>query len=371
MKKQILLVSALILLSTQAMASGTGYVRTGVETGFQENAWNAELKGTDDELKITEWTMAEGWFKGSNWGGFGLGYSAKKTYNEDNEHDGEMEIELSPEYGKSTKFGYINGKLIFNQKKWGSDVSGSDTIKPKVSAVVNLTPKSRLEMKALYAYTEATPKATKSSASVWGTTNSSGWVNGGTWEGTTTNTDDGKGQWLEGEIQYKQDLFGGTIGTGIYYGMNIKDTYTTTTTVNSSEFWYDSANPGTGGGFSNIVKDKVTQGEELSANENYSQVNYLLNYAKYLAPIKVYASLYGEYKMFNYKYEANKYGKKDVDKYTLGLYLNRNFDNGIGVDLELVREADLDKQTVTYADESKKEKIFTENTVAIGLKYNF
>ena len=85
----------------------------------------------------------------------------------------------------------------------------------------------------------------------------------------------------------------------------------------------------------------------------------------------MYASLYGEYKMFNYKYEANKYGKKDVDKYTLGLYLNRNFDNGIGVDLELVREADLDKQTVTYADESKKEKIFTENTVAIGLKYNF
>ena len=64
MKKQILLVSALILLSTQAMASG--YVRTGVETGIQENAWNAELGSTVDELKITEWTVAEGWFKGSN-----------------------------------------------------------------------------------------------------------------------------------------------------------------------------------------------------------------------------------------------------------------------------------------------------------------
>jgi len=371
MKKQILLVSALILLSTQAMASGTGYVRTGVETGVQENAWNAELSGTVDELKITEWTVAEGWFKGSNWGGFGLGYSAKKTYNEDNNHDGKTKIELSPEYGKSTKFGYVSGQLKFAQEKWGSEISGSDTIKPKVSAVVNLTPKSRLEMKALYAYTEATPTATKSNTSVWGITDGSNWTNGGTWDETTTNTDDGKSQWLEGEIQYKHDLFGGTIGTGVYYGMNIKDTYTATTTVTSSEFWYNGATPGTGGGFNNIVVNDISTSDVLSENDNYSQVDYLLNYAKYFTPIKVYASLYGEYKMFNYKYEGNKYGKKDVDKYTLGLYLNRNFDNGIGVDLELVREADLDKQTVTYADESEKEKIFTENTVAVGLKYNF
>jgi len=97
MKKQILLVSALILLSTQAMASGTGYVRTGVETGVQENAWNAELSGTVDELKITEWTVAEGWFKGSNWGGFGLGYSAKKLIMKITIMM-ENKIELSPEY---------------------------------------------------------------------------------------------------------------------------------------------------------------------------------------------------------------------------------------------------------------------------------
>jgi hypothetical protein len=86
----------------------------------------------------------------------------------------------------------------------------------------------------------------------------------------------------------------------------------------------------------------------------------------------VYASLYGEYKMFNYKYEANKYGKKDVDKYTLGLYLNRNFDNGIGVDLELVRKADLDEHATAWNNNVVTEtKTFTENTISAGIKYNF
>ena len=156
MKKNLLLLGAILTISATTFAEESGYIRTGVTTGVKENAWNAQSETTVDELKITEWTVAEGWFKGSNWGGFGLGYSAKKSYNEDNEHDGKMKIELSPEYGKSFGFGYVSGQLSFAQERWGNMTSGSDTIKPKVSAVVNLTPKSRLEIKALYALRKAT-----------------------------------------------------------------------------------------------------------------------------------------------------------------------------------------------------------------------
>ena len=362
MKKNLFLLSAILAISTTSFAKESGYIRTGVKTGLKENTWNSKLEDTVDELKITEWTVAEGWFRGSNWGGFGLGYSAKKSYNEDNEHDGAMKIELSPEYGKSFGFGYVSGQLSFAQERWGNMTSGSDTIKPKVSAVVNLSPKSRLEMKALYAATQATPTENKNKTSVWGIVESSAWENGGTWEETTTNTDDGKSQWLEGEVQYKQEIFGGTAGIGIYYGMNNKEAYSSTTKVTSSEFWYDGAAPGTGGGFKNIVINDVKTTEVLSPNDNYSQINYMLNYGKYFTPIKLYASVYGEYQTFYYKYDTNDYKQKDVEKYTLGLYLNRNFDNGIGVDLEAVKKADLTKIN---------NKTKAENTLSAGIKYNF
>lgn len=358
MKKNLLLLGAILTISATTFAEESGYIRTGITTGVKENAWNSQSATTVDELKVTEWTVAEGWFKGSNWGGFGLGYSAKKSYNEDNEHDGKMKIELNPEYGKSFGFGYVSGQLGLAQERWGNMTSGSDTIKPKVSAVVNLTPKSRLEMKALYAATEATPKATESSTSVWSSTDEWNWVHSGTWQETTTNTDNGKSQWLEGEIQYKQNLLGGTIGTGIYYGMNKKDSYSTTTTINSTKSDYKSDFTAGSSSESNETK----YGTELSPNDNYSQISYLLNYGKYFTPIKLYASVYGEYQTFAYKYDTNDYKQKDVEKYTLGLYLNRNFDNGIGVDVEAVKKADLTKIN---------NKTKAENTISAGIKYNF
>lgn len=362
MKKKLLLLTALLSLTSTAFADESGYVRTGVKTGIKENAWNNTLQGTDDKLTFTEWTVAEGYFKGANWKGFELGYSAKKGFNEDNDHDGFMKTELSPGFGKSTKLGYISGQVTFAEERWGSMVSGSDTIKPKVSAVINVTPKSRIELKALYALTNATPKATENKTSVWGITESSAWENGGTWEETTTNTDDGKSQWAEAEIQYKHELFGGTVGAGVYYGMNKKDAYNTTTTVNSSEFWYNGAAPETGGGFQNIVINDVTTNEVLSPNDNYSQINYLLNYAKYFTPIKVYACVYGEFDNITYKYDTNSYGKKDVQAYQAGLYLSRAFDSGFGVDLEAVRKADLTKTGDDYK---------AENAISAGVKYSF
>lgn len=368
MKKNLLLITALLSISASAFADESGYIRTGVKTGIKENSWNNELNGTDEKLAFTEWTVAEGWFKGSNWGGFGLGYSAKKSYNEDNKNDGSMKIELSPEYGKSFGFGYVSGQLTFAEEKWGNMSSGSDTIKPKVSATVNITPKSRLEMKALYAATNATPKAGTDTVKVSETT-SSGFVNVLTEKETKSFTDDGKSQWAEAEIQYKHDLFGGTFGTGLYYGMNKKDSFTGTSVYNSSKYWYDATNT-----WDDVDKTKFWDAEgqindevtstwtEDSPNDNYSQVNYLLNYAKYFSPIKVYASVYGEYQTFSYKYDTNDYGKKDVEKYTAGLYLNRNFSNGIGLDLEAVRKADLTK----IGDKYK-----TENSISAGVKYNF
>lgn len=354
MNKKVLLLAAILSLSVSAYADESGYVRTGIKAGYKENAWNNELNGTDDNLSFAEWTLAEGWFKGSNWKGFGVGYSAKKSFNEDNNSDGAMKIELSPEYGKSTKFGYVSGQITFAEEKWGSMSSGSDTIKPKVSATVNLTPKSRLEMKALYAYTQATPVATKEKYNTWSDSNSLQ-----IWKEKTTNTDDGKSQWAEAEVQYKYELFGGTAGVGVYYGTNIKDKYTTTTTGAKYNGW--------GGPYN----ETTTTSEELSANDNYYQINYLVNYAKYITPIKLYASIYGEFDNFTYKYDTNSYGKKDVQAYQVGLYLSRNFSNGFGLDLEAVRKADLTKYTAWYADGSHELKLKTENSVAIGVKYNF
>ncbi len=355
MKKKLLLLGAILTISATTFAEESGYIRTGVTTGVKENAWNAQSETTVDELKITEWTVAEGWFKGSNWGGFGLGYSAKKSYNEDNEHDGKMKIELSPEYGKSFGFGYVSGQLSFAQERWGNMASGSDTIKPKVSAVVNLTPKSRLEMKALYALTKATVENETTNVST-GTWDDNGtekpWVS---YDNIKSNTDNGKSSWVEAEIQYKQDFLGGTVGTGIYYGANKKDKFTVTTTEV----------------LGNNTFGTPKTDYELSANDNYSQINYMLNYGKYFTPIKLYASLYGEYQTFTYEYDTNDYGQKDVEKYTLGLYLNRNFDNGIGLDLEAVRKADLTEYTAWYADDTSKKQTKAENTISAGIKYNF
>lgn len=360
MKKNLLLLGAILTISATTFAEESGYIRTGVTTGVKENAWNAQSETTVDELKVTEWTVAEGWFKGSNWGGFGLGYSAKKSYNEDNEHDGKMKIELSPEYGKSFGFGYVSGQLGFAQERWGNMVSGSDTIKPKVSAVVNLTPKSRLEMKALYAATEATPKVGKSKQEFGEYNDVYNWKKLWTYDEITSNTDNGKSQWLEGEVQYKQEFFGGTAGAGIYYGMNKKDKFTITTKESKQEVSFDNATPGVGWYSSQTTT--ITTTEELSPNDNYSQINYMLNYGKYFTPIKLYASLYGEYQTFSYEYDTNDYKQKDVEKYTLGLYLNRNFDNGIGVDVEAVKKADLTKIN---------NKAKAENTISAGIKYNF
>lgn len=360
MKKNLLLLGAILTISATTFAEESGYIRTGITTGVKENAWNSQSATTVDELKVTEWTVAEGWFKDSNWGGFGLGCSAKKSYNEDNKHDGKMKIELSPEYGKSFGFGYVSGHLGLAQERWGNMTSGSDTIKPKVSAVINLTPKSRLEMKALYAATEATPKATENSTKIKEIKKVDGWVDGQIERETKTFTDNGESQWLEGEIQYKHDLFGGTLGTGLYYGMNKKDSYTGTSVYSLSKYWYNTANTWDGNG---EIKDDVTSTwTELAPNDNYSQINYMLNYGKYFTPIKLYASVYGEYQTFAYKYDTNDYKQKDVEKYTLGLYLNRNFDNGIDVDVEAVKKADLTKIN---------NKTKAENTISAGIKYNF
>lgn len=332
MKKKLLLLTALLSLTGTVFADESGYVRTGVKTGIKENAWNNTLQGTDDKLTFTEWTIAEGYFKGSNWKGFELGYSAKKGFNEDNDHNGFMKTELSPGFGKSTKFGYVSGQVTFAEERWGSMVSGSDTIKPKVSAIINLTPKSRLELKALFSLTQSTPSSPSNTYNEYGST-------------TFTTTDDGRSQWAEAEIQYKHEVLGGTAGAGVYYGTNIKDSFDKTWNFSG---WWGSSSAGT-----NEVK---------SENDNYSQINYLLNYAKYFTPIKVYASLYGEFDNITYKYDTNNYGKTNVQTYQAGLYLSRAFDSGFGVDLETVRKADLTKINNEYK---------TENSISAGVKYSF
>ena len=163
MKKQILLVSALILLSTQAMASGTGYVRTGVETGTEYNQLWDSTTGDKVDYNYTTWTLAEGYFKGSNWGNYSLGYVAKKSFNESSkDHDGAMKIELAPAYGKSASWGYFGGEFKIVDEKWDSMDGGTDTIKPKVFATININNKSRIETKAMYALSKNTVSSSTS-----------------------------------------------------------------------------------------------------------------------------------------------------------------------------------------------------------------
>lgn len=335
MKKTVLLVAALLSISATAMADETGYIRTGVEVGTKGNTWDSKAGAMTDNLSTTTWTLADGYFKGGNWGNFSLGYLAQKGHNEDNDNNGFTKIELTPIYGKSTKLGYFSGQVTFAQERWTSSASGSDTIKPKVSAVINVTKKSRLELKALYALTTATPNAPNTEYSEYGST-------------SFTTTDKGESQWMEAEVQYKQDLLGGTAGIGVYYGANQKDTYTKNWDYKG---WWGATGTGSV--------------EMKGENDNYSQVNFLANYAKYFSPIKTYASFYGEYRTYDYKYANANYkdSPTKVEAYQLGLYVSHNFANSFAMDSELKRTADLTK----YSNDKYK----TETTLAVGLKYNF
>ncbi len=343
MKKQILLVSALILLSTQAMASGTGYVRTGVETGIEYNQLWDSATGDKVDYNYTTWTLAEGYFKGSNWGNYSLGYVAKKSFNESSkDHDGAMKIELAPAYGKSASWGYFGGEFKIVDEKWDSMDGGTDTIKPKVFATININNKSRIETKAMYALSKNSVDSSVISKDF-------GVYSGSVWANNTveTTTNDGKSEWMEAEIQYKHDLLGGTAGAGVYYAQNTKDKYTVTKT--STDAWGYSSNP------------EIT--EKLSEKDNYNRIDYLLNYAKYLSPIKTYASLYGAYRLYDYKYEVYDYNNATEKKeYQIGLYLNHDFKGGFAMDAELKRTADI--TTSVYGK-------IAENSYTLGLKYNF
>ncbi len=333
MKKQILLVSALILLSTQVMASGTGYVRTGVETGTEYNQLWDSTTGDKVDYNYTTWTLAEGYFKGSNWGNYSLGYVAKKSFNESSkDHDGAMKIELAPAYGKSASWGYFGGEFKIVDEKWDSMDGGTDTIKPKVFATININNKSRIETKAMYALS----KNTVSSSTSY---NKDGYT-------VKSSTDNGESTWIEAEAQYKHDLLGGTAGIGLYYAQNSKDKYTKN--ADWTGWW---------GGSS------TTPEEEISAKDNYSRIDYLLNYAKYLSPIKTYASLYGAYRLYDYKYAVWDYNNETEKKeYQIGLYLNHDFKGGFAMDAELKRTADI--TTSVYGK-------IAENSYTLGLKYNF
>lgn len=327
--KKSFFITALVVLSSQILAAeDTGYVRTGLESGNR-------IDGDGKSVQFNNWILADGYFKGDNWGNFQLGYLAEKEFNKNNKDDGKTNIELTPGYGKNTDWGYYGGQVTFAVERWGASEGGTDTIKPKFWATYNINGKSRIETKALYAFSKGTPNSEDTVYNQWGYT-------------TKSSDDDGKSHWYEVEAQYKYDIFGGTIGTGLYYGSNIKDSYTKTWNYSS----WDGTSTSSG------------SDTETSNKNNYYEVNYLLNYSKYFSPIKTYASLYGEYR--NYFYDGGVWDYNDKDKkqeYQVGLYMNKNFDNKFSLDGEIKRTADLTK--------SKGGDYVTENLFALGLKYNF
>ncbi|MBN1468489.1 MAG: hypothetical protein JXM74_02530 [Fusobacteriaceae bacterium] len=344
--KKSFFITALIVLSAQVLAAeDTGYVRTGLESGNR-------IDGDGKSVQFNNWILADGYFKGDNWGNFQLGYLAEKEFNKNNKDDGKTNIELTPGYGKNTDWGYYGGQVTFAVERWGASEGGTDTIKPKFWATYNINGKSRIETKALYAFSKGTPK--EDYKEVW-SSNANGGAGGYVKVDTSVNADsyllstfddDGKSHWFEAEAQYKYDIFGGTIGAGLYYGQNIKDKYNKT----DSNIW-------SGGGTETVY-------EQLSAEKNYYKISYLLNYSKYFSTIKTYASLYGEYKDYKYKYGVWDYNDKDKkQEYEVGLYMNKNFDNKFSLDGEIKRTADLTK--------SKGGDYVTENLFALGLKYNF
>lgn len=278
MKKTLLLLAALLSISTSAMADESGMVRTAVETGTRNFS-----DGTD--LNFTTWILADGFFKGQNWGNFQLGYIAKKGHNEDNDQDGFMAVELRPGYNKATSWGNFGGQLIFVQEKWSNSAKGNDAIKPEAWATYNLNSKSRIFTRALYSNNKIT---------------------------AVSDTDN----WFEAEVQYKRDIAGGTLGTGVFVAPGV---------------------------------------DEKDVNE----ARYLLNYAKFFPKYKIFTYSYGEFRTFDDDFYGNKW-----NAYKVGVYANHDLGNGFVVEAEVNRYSDFNYSWTTKED-------FSELFTMAGVRYNF
>lgn len=211
MKKTILLLALILtlstLLSTGAMAAEVhGLVRTAAESVNRSNG--------DWKLGFINWINFDGFFKSDDWGNFQLGvkswrwhvYESTDVDNSSTDglvygdgdltasHGGETGFEFRPGYQKNTAWGTYGGQLIFSQGNGIDSINYAnwDAIKPEVNMTYNLSNRSRVFTRALYAIED---------------TSAIGY------------TDD----WFEVEVQYKYDIAGGTLGAGVFLGEGFEE----------------------------------------------------------------------------------------------------------------------------------------------------
>lgn len=278
MKKVILLLGALLAVSATTMAAqANGFIGTKVEVANKSNesGW---------ETQDTHW-ITHGMVKGSNWGDFELGFLVRKDHNDDNDHDGFMSLEFAPRYNKATKWGNIGGQVIIAQETSAPEKKGSDAIKPEITLTYNLTDKSRVFTRVTYETREHT----------------------GTEE---------KNNFFETEVQYKHDVFGGTVMGGVVYQPGVDDTDT-----------------------------QVVRG--------------VSNYVKWWPTAKVFTVLYGEIQ------EITEVDKDKFNTAKVSLYANTPlpFMDGLVLEGEVNRYADLKVPTGI----SK----YTEDFFMLGLRYAY
>jgi len=182
MKKIALIITALLTLSTTAMADDTGTIGSFVETGTRTT------NGVTTDF--TTWIMTDGYFKGENWGNFALRYLSKKEQNQTNDNNGYTRIEFKPEYEKSFPKGNVGGRLIFAQANWDND-GGSNGFGVETWGSYKINPKLRVDSRVYYVK-----------------------------EFMTAQDPNNYG---DGDIQLKSDILKGTVGIGAWYSPSIDD----------------------------------------------------------------------------------------------------------------------------------------------------
>lgn len=290
MKKVILLLGALLAVSATTMAEESGFIRTAVETGQRT------FENNGPTFKYTDFILVDGYFKGETWGDFGLGYVSKKSHNEDNDHDGTTYVELRPEYSKNFSWGNLGGKLIIAQEKFGNKASGADMLKPEIFGTYNINPTSRVFARTLYSNRQVTG-------------------------------DNNVDNFIEAEVQYMQDIAGGTAGLGIYIAPGV---------------------------------DKVTDGYAIDDNQDYRLVGF---YRKWWPKIALYTDFHADLRQI----ENNEF-KFDSNAYRAGIYMSKPIYKGFVMEAEVNRFQEFNKK---YFDGREPNKFYNDNTVMLGLRYAY
>ncbi|AGB41662.1 hypothetical protein Halha_1725 [Halobacteroides halobius DSM 5150] len=179
----LLMVSAFSTVSMAAEVNGTFRTFVEIVNRTNDSGW---------EYNHTKWVMSDSTFTSPAWNGFNFDFVSWRIRPENGDHNGEMGVEIRPGYNATTDWGWYGGEFIYVQGKNGAAATGWDEYKVNGWVGYDLTDKSRVQVRALYANRADTGASERN-------------------------------EWIEADFMYARDIAGGTSSTGLFLADSMDD----------------------------------------------------------------------------------------------------------------------------------------------------